>query len=543
MAVRPFAYLESDMGSGRYGQADSVVNVMDDARSDYDAMRESNFVRRRSGLAPGGGSSDYHIRNEAKYLELIEKARDLCRNASIVDKSIEKSATNAVGDGFVLCPNTGNSDVDNLLFRKWEEWSTDPDNCDLAGEKTWSEMEELAVISMIRDGDIIGLGTRDGQLQLIESHQVRNPKGSSRKKEMVLGVELSDVKKRLKYHVRSEPIDPFKSTDSGKSIDYRVRDENGVRCVFHFYISSRSSATRGVTALAPCFSKLSMFDDLDFAKLVQAQAVSCIVMQRIKDKTQAGLPTKIPSFGASTTETSADGTSINIQQVSPGAEINNAAGEKLEAFSPDVPNTNYFEHAKMLLTMFFLNIGLPYVVGMMDASESNFSGWRAATDEAKKGFKRTQRQLRDKWHKPIYTWKVHQWLSDDEEVKAVYAIVGDAIFNHSWRLPKWPYIQPVEDSAAQSFRVRNALTSPRRLHGELSQDWEEIVDETILDNTYAIVEAIKAAKVINDKHQPDPPITWREIMSLPAPEGVTLAINAGSQQSDQPSRGGNTNGT
>jgi capsid protein len=522
------------MASGsRFDRSQSVPEQFGDMRADYDAMRDSKYVRNRSGLAPNGGSSDYHIRNETQYLQLIERARDLCRNASIVDVSIQKAATNIVGDGFTLCPKTGNKQLDVLLFDKWANWSEDREQCDIAKEKSWSEMEELAVISQIRDGDIIGLGTKDGSLQIIESHQCRNPKGSSRKrtkdgKEAIfLGVELSDVRERTKFHIRSEETDPQKTAQSMSSTAYDVRDDQGFRQVFHYYVSSRSSGTRGVTALAPCFTKLAMYDDLDFAKLVQAQALSCVISQRIKDVTRTGLPTTNKPLGATTTETGTDGSSLTIQQVAPGTEFINNPGERLEHFSPDVPNTNYFEHAKSLLTMFFVSIGLPYFMAMMDPTEGSYSAWRGAYDEAKKGFKRSQRQLRDKWHAPIYTWKVRQWIAEDPEIARLAAEVGNNVFKHTWRMPKWTYVQPVEDATAQAFRMRNGLISPSRLHGELSQDWEEIVDETIQDNGYAIVKAIKTANAINKKYNPEPPIVWQQLMSLPTPDSIAFTLPIG----------------
>jgi hypothetical protein len=88
------------MASGRFDQ--NIAENLFEFKSDYDAARESNYVRSRSGLAPMGGGADYHVRNEVQYLKLIERARDLCRNASIVGKSIEKAANNVVGDGFVV---------------------------------------------------------------------------------------------------------------------------------------------------------------------------------------------------------------------------------------------------------------------------------------------------------------------------------------------------------------------------------------------------------------------------------------------------------
>jgi lambda family phage portal protein len=521
----------------------NIAQPLFEFKQDYDAMRESNYVRSRSGLAPSGGGSDYHIRNETLYLKLVERARDLCRNASIVEKSIEKAATNVVGDGFTLRPETGNKAANDLLYKKWVEWTTDRDQCDIAGEKTWSEMEELAVISCIRDGDIIALGTTNGSLQLIEGHQCRNPKGSSKKKQMVIGVEIDPVRKRKTYHIRSESVDPYRTTQQQDSTAYQVRDANGRRVLFHYFVSTRSTATRGVTALAPCFQKLAMFDDLDFAKLVQAQAISCIVVQRIKDVNSKGpLPTRTNYGGSTTTENNTDGTKVQIQQIAPGTEIDNQPGERLETIAQDIPNTNYFEHAKMLLTMFFLNIGLPYVMGMMDASETNFSGWRAAVEEAKKGFKRQQRQLRDKWHRPIYKWKVQQWIAEDPEVAALYAELGEAIFNHSWSMPRWPYIQPVEDATGKILRQSNMLSSPRRIHGEESQDWETIVDETIEDISYAIRKAMEEAKKINEKFAPEPKLHWRELLNIPLPNGLTVAVTTAPPANNQPT-GGQQNGT
>lgn len=48
-----------------------------DMRADYDFMKESRFIRRRTGLASGGAAADYHIRSEEDYYKGIEKARDV----------------------------------------------------------------------------------------------------------------------------------------------------------------------------------------------------------------------------------------------------------------------------------------------------------------------------------------------------------------------------------------------------------------------------------------------------------------------------------
>ena len=41
-------------------------------RNDYEMSRENQFQRRRTGLAPLGGTADYHYRSETKYYQCIK---------------------------------------------------------------------------------------------------------------------------------------------------------------------------------------------------------------------------------------------------------------------------------------------------------------------------------------------------------------------------------------------------------------------------------------------------------------------------------------
>ncbi|MBK7804428.1 MAG: phage portal protein [Chloracidobacterium sp.] len=114
------------------------------------------------------------------------------------------------------------------------------------------------------------------------------------------------------------------------------------------YNPLRVSATRGVTALAPIFQISGMFEDVNFAKVVQAQVVSCFAIFRKRElKSDAGLPSTSASYGSTEIEQTAGGDRL-IDNLEPGAELKGAPGESFEGFSPDVPNTNYFEHAKLL---------------------------------------------------------------------------------------------------------------------------------------------------------------------------------------------------
>jgi capsid protein len=158
----------------------------------------------------------------------------------------------------------------------------------------------------------------------------------------------------------------------------------------------------------------------------------------------------------------------------------------------------------------------------MDGSETNFSGWRGAVDEARKGFKANQKSLIQRFHKPVYEWRLHQRLERDASLRNAWS-KGVNVFGHKWNPPSWSYIEKVADAQGDVIRIQNTLTSQRRLHAEQGDDWEEIASEQIADTAYAIRKAKQEAAKINSEF-PDDPIHWRDLIGLPMPTGSTLTM-------------------
>ena len=281
--------------------------------------------------------------------------------------------------------------------------------------------------------------------------------------------------------------------------------------------------TRGVTALAPVFYIAGMFEDINFAKVVQQQIVSCFAILREK---AAGTPPNPPSTATGYGQPEFLGTSSGITQlewIAPGMEIRGGPGEKLTGFSPNVPNAEYFQHVRLLLQIIGVNLGLPLCLVLMDGSETNFSGWRGAVDEARKGFLQQQRMMVKRLHKPIYEAKVAQWLESDPILAAAAKRSDISIFNATWQMPEWSYINPVDDAQADAEQLRNLLTSPRRLHGRRGRNWEVIVDETLEDNAYAISQAQVAAASLNEKLGSNA-VHWRDILPIVLPASTTMTL-------------------
>lgn len=503
------------------GELGMLSASMVDARADYQAAKSSAYRRRRTGLNPQGSGADYHYRSEADYLRLIEQWRDFDRNDLVAGSLVDTACTAWLRSGFTPDPQTGDPALDIELWERWQEWGSDPELCDDAGEHTWPELERLTARALLGDGDCLHLPLVGGRLQMVEAHRLRTPHRTRR--HVVNGVLLDPAsRRRLAYFLCPDDVDPL--APSPKLADMRQiasRDAEGFRQVFHVYRPKRCTQTRGVTSFAPLFDALGMFEDIQFARLVQQQVVSCFGVFR-QTPLGAGALGPPPQSGERTEETRADGSTRVIEGIAPGMDIRGRPGETLQAFSPNVPGTGFFEQTRLILQLVGVNLGLPLVLVMLDAKETNYSGWRGAIESAREGFRINQQRLIERFHRPVYLWKLRDWAAEDAALGRRAAQLGKQYFAHKWQTPEWPYIDPTKDVAADLTQLRNGLNSPRRIQAGHGRDHQEIAAETIEDNAYAIRAAVSAAKKLSA--EVGETIHWRELLFLPTPDGVQVAL-------------------
>jgi len=504
-------------------------------RSDYDLAKQSRFRRRRRGLPSLGSHADYHLRSDVEFLKMIEIARDFDRNDLVTGQGITRLINNFVLGGFRLDPMTGDKELDLLLWERWQEWATDPEQCDATGELDWASIEKLAPRHVFVDGDVFLLPLDSGRLQLIEAHRCRTP--SNTKQNVVNGVLLDEQRRRIEYWFTQEDVSPLSAVSRVKDMRrIAARSENGERQVIHLYRPKRVSQTRGVSAFAAIGDAVGMHGDIQFAKLVQQQIVSCITFLRERP-VDVGWGAA-PQTGERTIETQSDGSKRVIEGISPGLEITGRPGEKITGFSPQVPNPEYRQHVMLVLELIAANLDLPIGVFLLDPTLANFSSQRGTIEQAKVAFREHGRWETTYLHRPVYRWKVRQWLSEDLALRtASQKLEGgpEAIYKHRWNPPEQPYLDPLKDAQADNERLQGNHISPRRLHAEYGRDWEEIVEETVADNAYAIREAKAVAAEINAE-SPDAPVNWRDLLNLQV--SGTGAKSAGAIHEEEPRQGG-----
>lgn len=507
---------------------DPATNMADMQAGYLAAKRASRLRRTRRGVPAMGAGADFHYASEADYLWMGECARDMDRNDMVIGQLVDRVLTNTIQDGFTPDPNTGDEVADQELRDRFAEESLDAALCDTAGELTFHEQEQLLFRETIVAGDVFALPIDDGTVQIMEFHRCRSPQRT--KKNIVHGIEMDEARRRTRFWFTKEPIEPHKQATI-RLVDlqsYAAYTPDGEANVWHVFRPKRPTQTRGVTALAPIFDAAGMHDDIQFSVLLKQQLANCFLIMRQRaadfDPQRYGGANALPRVGPDVPDA---GSQRTLQGLAPGTELTSLPGEKLDLNSPNIPSQEFFQHAKLVLTFLSINVGLPLCVGLLDASETNFSGYRGAVDQARLGFKANQRSLISRFHIPWWRFKVARWAGGSAVLTKL--LESGALYRHTWRKPNWQYIEPVKDATADLLREANMLTSPRRRHAERGTEYSEIVRETVEDRKLAIVTALTAAETINKEFKLEGPdkVIWRDLAPLPVPERLSIAMTAG----------------
>lgn len=495
------------------------------------ASEQTRFSKEPSGDATGR-SFDSHIASESDYFRVIEIARSLDNDDMIIGQAINRLCNNIMQEGFVYDPKTGSDVADSILKSKWNAWAQSKLECDVQQANSFATGAWLALRSVIVDGDIVVLPLSNGSLQAIEAHRLRTPRGvvDSEGEFTIHGVTVDSNRRRIRYHICRDdiPLNMYPRREDTVAID--ALSPEGFPQVMHLYHPRRTTQTRGITQLSRCTDVASMHDDIQFAKLIQQQQVSVWTLVRER---QMGFeyPEGAEEYDALEQDPCTPGQTRPIKNISPGMWYTTYPGETVKGFSANVPSPTYFDHAKETQRIIALNLDLPLILMLMDASETNFSGWRGSMEQAKLAFRRFQSWFASVYHAEVLRWKVRQWTTIGSEHfdPVIYSLMksGADVFSHEWVLPTWPYIEPLKDASADLLELRNALNSPRRIQARRGRDWEVVIDERIEDNLLLMQKAVDAVDDFNRRNEGKlgfSIVPWQTAAMIPTPDGVQISI-------------------
>lgn len=535
---------------------ESIVESMRNLRSEYEGASENKWLQRPPDMPYMGAGPDYHYRDETKFFYMLEMARHLENDDPAVSQGLGRFCNNVIQGGYTYAPNTGVDWVDRQLVERWEAW-TDPLNqegTDFEAEHNWHTFERLTARRVVMDGDLVVLPLANGSLQAFEAHRLRSPLAGPRgrlsdRRFVVHGVEKNRNRQVARYWLTRDETDGFGFSRFQNSRNVQGRNKwsfDGLTArnelaAFHLYDPRRFSQSRGVNAFHAVLTTSGMHKDLQFAKLVQAQMTSYI-----------GFWHKIPLSASDQYEPP---TQELVQcprtgqmvpkgyDMSPGMSYwPQYADEELLPLSANVPNEQYFPHAKLLLTFIAAAIDMPLILFLLDATETNFSAWRGAFIQFQLAAERFQLTHSHMFHRPVIRFKQRQWLRQDIGLRRAFDVLGEDFFHHDWRFPRWRHVQPLEDVKAEVMEVANLMDSPRGIAARHNRDFAEIVRQTCEDRSDVIRCALEAAAVLNTHPyiaaNPHERITWREIASLPLSESLQMQLLSGDPDVEAGATGG-----
>lgn len=541
----------------------SITDTMTSLRSSYEAARETQFTQRPSRMPVQGVGYDYHLHNNHDFYYLLEFSRYLEHNDPVLSQGVTRFVANVIQDGFMLKPETGSDILDRKQLDWWQRFSHpgNAQNVDYQLQSNWSDIERLAVHRMVFDGDMGVVPMSNGRLQMFESHRIDNPyyttgTGMRTVKNVFLGVEKNSKGQITRYWVNPD----YDARPQQMSVNGRGGRSWGVRAwefdditqrnepnFFHVIQPHRFNQSRGVTAFAPVLQIAGMHGDLQFATLVKQQLSSFIgFVHELPQVTGENDPEYVPP------EAETYWCHKTNRLVSMGPELNPGAeywpryrGEKIQPFQANIPSTEFFPHSKLLLTFLSLQLGMPLILFLLDATETNFSAWRGALDQAKIQFKQFQQNIANRLHTPVWRWKLRRFMRQDRTLRAAYDMNGEEALNFSWQTPNWPYIEPLKDVQADAAEVGANLNSPRRISARRGLDYKSIVSETVEDRGFLIEQALDEAARLNQHpyiiERPDEAVTWREISHPVLADGLQMQIldkaSGGDDEKDDDSGG------
>lgn len=479
------------------------------ARLGYD-RGDPRFEKHRPHLLSTGAGADYYAGSEHDRLQLIETTRDVARQNPLVRAALDRLATQVVKDGFAVNPQTGDAALDEVLRREWDAVSNDPSRFDASGRHTIHDFARFAVTTPFTDGDAVVLklamtdaaGRWVGVAQFLEAHRLRTPDNAQtrrRRTELVHGVEVDRTGRAKRYWITKREVGPSEPVTYVREVaQHAAFERDGRPAVLHLADRDRSSSTRPLPLLSPVIRIADTLGDFEHATLIAALTHACVVVISEYDD---GFDPNLNKGTTELGETYVDGLNRITEELAPGARLEGRIGERIRLEAPDVNAPNFREFTDQLAQQIGMVMSLPLMLLRMDASQTNFSGWRGAMNIARDEFGRQQRRIVRQMYDPLYL----HWLrwAVRHNPRVVEAIDGSAVppgelelARHTWAMPRWPYIEPLKDAQADKERLAGVLTSPRRAHMQMGQDFEEVASEWVSDYGFLIQRAIDESKRI-----------------------------------------------
>ena len=423
----------------------------------YDAVK---YTRERKGPSSLSGAEDY--RSNYDRVELMKRARDLAENVGLVRSILMKFASHTAANVSYQA-RTENPEVNTEVEAYWAEWW---DKCDLTTRHTGSTLMQVAMMSMLRDGDflIVLVRDKDGNLKIqgIEADRLGDPFKVYTSLDLIGGIHIDrDTGAPSAYDIYNRSIGDF----------YTYQATIPSSQAFHLFDPLRIDQYRGISAFHTAINDATdIYDIINFEKMAAKNASS-----------QAGIVKRnnnnASDLSSLTNDEDLNGNTIKLEAIESGKISYLEPGEDIIfPDGPSRPSGAFAEFHKILLRNICLGLGIPYSFAV-DPSAMSGPTARLEMQQAGRTFRRYQKLLDDKVLRPIKNIVIADAVSRGLIENNVGTRTTKGIFNFGANVS----IDLGRESASAISEFKTGLRTAADIYAERGQDFESAMRQRAIE--------------------------------------------------------------
>lgn len=435
------------------------------------------------------------------------RSRDLARNYDYARGYLIRLKDNVLGSQGVqlqmrLEKRSGgaNKETNARIERAWRQFCR-RGVCDVSRRFTWKQIEEVTLETGARDGEylirtLIGRGPHRFQLQILKPSTLdvelhRDYDG----RRVRMGVEIDDVGGPVAYwllaNTKPGDYEPHGLTSIGRHV--RVPAEQ----IIHGFMPEEADQLRGYPWLTVAANRLHMLRDYETAAAVASSNAAkrlgffvspdgapppgiadTIISKVLADAKAAG-----KTLSAAEVQALSDA-AAKFSTTVPGQFDTLPSGYDFRQYMSQYPHVNYGEYTKECKRGFASGVGASYVTTGNDLESVNYSSARIGILDEREHYKSIQEWLTAGLHAQVFAaWLPMAMLSVPDLAVLSPSRLAEYLDAATWQPRRWEGIDPLKEENANDMRLKNRLTSRRRIILARGEDPDEI-DAEIADDPH-----------------------------------------------------------
>ena len=466
------------------GAVDRLVARQRIKNFEYDAVK---YSRQRKGPSSLSGAEDY--RSNYDRVELMKRARDLAENVGLVRSILMKFASHTAAN-ISYQARTENPEVNTEVEAYWAEWW---DKCDISTRHTGSTLMQVAMMSMLRDGDFLFVLVRDSdgnlKIQGIEGDRLGDPFKVYTSSELIGGIHIDQrTGSPTAYDVYSRTIGDM----------YSFQATIPASQAFHLFDPLRIDQYRGISAFHTAINDATDIHEIvGFEKMSAKVASSQSAIIKRNNNNASDL-------SSLTNDQDINGSAIKLEAIESGKISYLEPGEDIVfPDGPSRPSGAFAEFHKILLRNICLGVGIPYSFAV-DPSAMSGPTARLEMQQAGRTFRRYQKLLDDKVLRPIKNIVIADAVARGLIENNVGSRTTRGIFNFGANVS----IDLSRDSQSAISEFKSGLRTAADIYSERGQDFESAMRQRAIEAKLIKDLAQKygvAPETISDIVTPTPP--------------------------------------